>query len=151
MKRNVKKITSLLFGFTLLFSSFSTFASAAPSNSSIILDNSSGIISPAGISNISPYDLAQLALANTGNFGYLNDTVPSSTVHEAAQIFVGPGSTVKLESGGFWYYSKDGLRRVRTGAKYLIAYQANFEKFSQTGYNGFHQTSNYHVNVANID
>ncbi|WP_249901845.1 hypothetical protein [Paenibacillus sp. PK3_47] len=148
MKRSVNKITSLLFGFILLFSSFSTFVSAAPSNSSVIQENSSGNINPAAFPYISSYDLAQLALASSGNYGYTESAVPSSIVNGAAQIFVGSGYTLKMESGGFWYYSQDGLRRVRTGSKWLGNYQANFEKFSRTGYNDNYRTSNYHVNVV---
>lgn len=122
-------------------------ASANAGNSSAVVEES--VISPFEFNWISSSDLAKEALAASGNTGYTVGALPAYIVTEAAKIFAGAGYTMKLESGGFWFYSSDGLRRVRTGQKVSFnLYQANFEKFSRTGYNDNYRTSNYHVNVS---
>lgn len=97
---------------------------------------------------ITPQQLATLALNNVGNYGYTKSTVSYDTVRRAALIFIGPNPSIGRDGKSTVYKSADGLRRVRLGPKATVSSQANFEKFFMAhSWQNVHRNGNYHVNI----
>lgn len=147
MKKSIfARMSIIMLGFLLFLSPLATTSSYADDRSGG--GSSWGDPSSGGSSWMTADTLAQLANSAFGNDGYTAGTIDEKLVLDAARIFCGPGFSLSYQTNGTYYLSQNRLKRVRVSTKASGIYQANFEKFSRTGYSNADRDSNYHVNIT---